>query len=232
MSFQKAARLPFPSPPKRRAAFIQSIPEPPNGSFSLMLKRTIAITLAAHVALIAGAAYAQQSGERPRLDADRDRTISRAEYQTQTAAMFARLDANRDGKIDTADREARMADRFMAMDTDKNGQVSRDEFIAAQRARHTADGAHSAHGEDGGKMHGAMMRRGPGAGGGMMLVRMADTNRDQAVTRAEFDAASTLRFIRIDANKDGKLSPEERRNAHSAMRGMHRSPPPPATKPL
>lgn len=49
----------------------------------------------------------------------------------------------------------------------------------------------------------------PGGGGGMMM--RADTNGDGVVSHAEFLAAATQRFERMDANKDGKLSGDELR---------------------
>ena len=53
--------------------------------------------------------------------------------------------------------------------------------------------------------------------GGMMLMRMADSNRDGAVTRDEFTAAAATRFDAADTNRDGTLTPAERQAARSAM---------------
>lgn len=49
----------------------------------------------------------------------------------------------------------------------------------------------------------------PGGGGGMMM--RADTNGDGVITHAEFLAAATQRFERMDTNKDGKLAGDELR---------------------
>ncbi|BAI97946.1 hypothetical protein Sj15T_23560 [Sphingobium sp. TA15] len=45
-------------------------------------------------------------------------------------------------------------------------------------------------------------------GGGMLM--MADANKDGAVTKAELTAALETRFVRLDANKDGKLDQADR----------------------
>jgi len=47
-----------------------------------------------------------------------------------------------------------------------------------------------------------------GPRGGMMM--MADANRDGTITKAELTAALEARFARLDANKDGKLTQEDR----------------------
>ena len=54
--------------------------------------------------------------------------------------------------------------------------------------------------------------------GGMMMMRMADADKDGAATKAEFAAAAATRFDGADANKDGSLTPAERQAAHQAMR--------------
>jgi hypothetical protein len=46
-------------------------------------------------------------------------------------------------------------------------------------------------------------------------ARAADTNNDGTVTQAEFASAALARFDRADANKDGTISGDERRE----MRG-------------
>lgn len=46
----------------------------------------------------------------------------------------------------------------------------------------------------------------------------ADTDRDGVVTRAEASAEADARFARMDADHDGRVTPEERRAAMRAMR--------------
>ena len=69
----------------------------------------------------------------------------------------------------------------------------------------------------GGEAMGGHRMGGRGMQGGMM--RMADANRDGAITRQEFLTASLSRFDRGDANRDGQLTSEERRAMHGRMRG-------------
>jgi hypothetical protein len=52
----------------------------------------------------------------------------------------------------------------------------------------------------------------------MMMGRMADANKDGAVSQAEFTQAALQRFDQADANKDGKVTRDERQAARRAMR--------------
>ena len=173
--------------------------------------KVLASLSAAALALTgAGVAYAQMGN-----------TTTRAEVQTKAAQHFARMDANKDGKLDTADRTARRATHFAALDTDKNGSISQAEF--SNRAARPEGGMRGErmggrHGRQGGGHDG--MRRGMhgGMAGGMMM-RMADTNSDQAINQAEFTAAALKHFDTADTNKDGTLTRAERQAAHQAMRG-------------
>ena len=44
----------------------------------------------------------------------------------------------------------------------------------------------------------------------MAMMRMADADGDQIITRAEFDAAHDARFAKADADGNGVVSAEER----------------------
>lgn len=146
-----------------------------------------------------------------------DRTVTRAEALERSGRMFERMDANKDGKLDAADREARRIAAFDRIDANKDGMVSRAEFSAPRQAmggERQGMGNHQGmrgHGMRGHGMHGGMGR-------GMMMMRMADANRDGAVTQAEFTAAATTRFDRTDSNRDGQITPAERQAARAAMR--------------
>jgi hypothetical protein len=188
--------------------------------------RTIALGLSLAATTVAGVAYADA--------AKRDAPVTRAEAQAKAQERFTRMDANKDGKIDQADREARrtemrerrdvnddgkvdQADRaarrtamFDRLDADKNGQISRTEFDAP-----------GVRGERGGRGHGKHGWGGRGKGrhhGGMMMGKMADANKDGAVTQAEFTQVALQRFDGMDANRDGTVTKEERQAARQAMR--------------
>lgn len=157
-----------------------------------------------------------------------DGVMTRAEVQGHAAQMFAKMDANKDGKIDATDRAARHAEmqakRFAALDANSDGNISKGEWdqraadrserkdkrVAAGEAGHgKRDGMRGHHGKRGG--HG--MR---GGHGGWMK---ADANGDKAITQAEFQTAALARFDAADANKDGQVTPEERK----AQRGEWRA---------
>lgn len=148
-----------------------------------------------------------------------DRTVTWADAQTKSAAMWTKLDVNKDGKIDAADRAAKAAQKFDKIDSNKDGAISRDEFAAhhSQMGQGSMMGGHQGHGDSEGRgMHRGMRH---GMGGGMMMHGLADANKDGAVTKAEFDAATKAHFDKADANKDGKVTPEERRAAMKDMMG-------------
>ena len=182
-----------------------------------MKKTLIGLSLVAFAA--GGVAIAQPMGG-PARDPMGGKTVTRAEAQTRAGEMFAKMDANKDGKLDAADREARRGAMFSRLDTDKNGAISRDEFNARhQRAQGAREGMKGeGHKGEGHRGHGMRGTHGKKGMGGMMMMRMADTNKDGAVSRDELLAAHAKHFDMADANKDGSLTPEERKAAHAKMR--------------
>lgn len=175
------------------------------------MKKTL-IGLSALALGLAGAAYAQEA--MPGGDPLGGKTVSKTEFLAKGAAMFDKMDVNHDGKLDQADRAAHEAAKFDALDTDHNGSLSRAEFAAAhQRGPEGAgpDGKRMRHGGPGGERGGHM---------GMMMMHMADTNKDGAVTRDEFAAAQAKHFDMLDTNHDGQLTQAERKAAHDRMKGM------------
>ncbi len=159
-----------------------------------MKKSTLGISALA-LAAIAGVAIAAEAPQHMNHGRMAEPT-TRAEAQTAAGEMFDRIDTNHDGNI------------------------SRDEF-AAPRGKSDSGHDHSAaqaapeHGQGeamGHRMGGDRGRRGHGMMA-MMLLRDADTNGDKAVTRPELTAAALKHFDAADANKDGKLTPEEKQAA-------------------
>ena len=124
----------------------------------------------------------------------------------------------------TAAREARMAERanrrdgrreqmFARLDTDGSGGLSEAEMAAGR------DTMRERRGERGGEAHrGGRGGRG-GHGRGMAMLRQADTNGDQIITRAEFDTSVEARFARVDTDSSGTITSAERDAARAAMRG-------------
>ena len=143
-------------------------------------------------------------------------TMTKAAAENRAAEMFAKMDVNKDGRLDEADRAARQTEHFTQIDSNKDGKLSPEEF-AAGRPQHEG----MAGGPDGSPpMGGKMGRRGEHGGhrGMGMMARMADTNKDGAVSRDEFLAAQTKHFAMMDADKDGTVTAEERKGARAKMR--------------
>lgn len=166
------------------------------------MRKSLTLSLAAATALVAGgAAYAQAA---PRGE------TTRAETEQRTAELFGRMDANGDGVLNQADREAARRQAFDTIDADKDGAISFAEFDARRDQRREA-GA-----ERRGPDRAGLGRR--GGPGGTGLARAADTDNDGTVTQGEFTTAALARFDRADANGDGTISLEERREARQQTR--------------
>lgn len=142
---------------------------------------------------------------------------TRAEVEAEVKARFAELDTNKDGSItreeSDAFRNSRMTEMrnqmFTAIDTDKNGQISRAEFDA-HHANMDKMAGHGGPGHDG--------KRGMGKGMAKMdLFTTADTNNDGKVTLAEANGRALSMFDKADADKNGTVTPEERKAAWKTM---------------
>jgi Ca2+-binding EF-hand superfamily protein len=87
--------------------------------------------------------HAMQAALFDRIDADRDGSISRAEFDAMTARRFARIDADGDGTISLDEmlawhglrHEDRVRARFARLDADGDGRISVDEMAAAADRR-------------------------------------------------------------------------------------------------
>ncbi|GAA5055634.1 hypothetical protein GCM10023208_19670 [Erythrobacter westpacificensis] len=174
------------------------------------MKKTLILALAATGLTIGGVAVAQ---DRPERGAD----MTRADAEARAAAHFARMDANDDGVVDDADREARARARFDRMDANGDGLLS---FEESQAARDTMRERRAEAGEREGRRGHRMGRRGGGMRG-MMMAR-ADADGDGTVSQAEFTSAALARFDSADANNDGTVTAEERREQRSERRAHRR----------
>lgn len=150
---------------------------------------------------VSQADFVQRRVERLRAaDADRDGTVTaeemRAAGQAKRAerrtAMFDRLDANKDGAISRAEFEAPRAD----------GQ-------RAGRGERGPRAEHAGRGHRGG-MHRGAQRMGRNGEGRFPIVI------------AEAEQKATEAFTRLDANRDGTLTGEERRAGMQARRAEMR----------
>lgn len=179
------------------------------------------------IAQVAPAPMAAHSGH------GMDRNHTRAEVAAKVRSHFERLDTNKDGFLTQTEASAggtMMGERMKGMspadhdamfdrlDANKNGQISRAEFAAAHKGMMAMHGGKGKHG-------GAMGMRGMG---GMRLhgemFAMADANKDNRVSLAEATDAATRRFDMADVNRDGTLTPDERRQMHQKMMQTMRAP--------
>jgi hypothetical protein len=149
--------------------------------------------------------------------------MTRAQVEAKAAERFAKMDLNNDGLLNAADREARRAKAFDRLDADNNGSINETEFNARRAARAEQRAAHAGHeGVEAGKRSHRMggHRIGGRGMGRMAMARMADTNNDQAISRAEFTAAALAHFDKADADNNGTVTQAERKAAHEAMRAQ------------
>lgn len=190
---------------------------------------------AALVALPTAALVAQTATpEKPAKPAMAPQT--RAEVESRTKERLGRLDTNKDGTVTREEimafADARMKERnddmFAAMDTDKNGSISRAEFDAHHadprhgkgpkimriEARSMGEPRGDAPRSDKAEAHGRHMKMMMVDRGGLMM--MAEGGDKIVIADAVKKALD--RFDAADANKDGVLSPEERRAAREARR--------------
>ena len=171
-----------------------------------MRKTIIAGGVAAlSLALAGGVALAQQGPSQApahRGDVDADGRISQAEFLQQHLARHSGADADHDGMVATPEAQAamqarraeRMTARFDQLDTDRNGSISRAEFEAR-------------HADRGGRGHGRH-----GRGGDHMGAR-------EPVSAEQAQARAIERFTRLDTDRDGYLTAEERRAGHQGRGG-------------
>lgn len=136
-----------------------------------------------------------------------DREAARAERRAQAEARFAQADKNADGRLDRAEAEAmnpRLASHFDRVDANGDGLLAKEEMAQARQrmmqARQAGQG-----------------KRGYAAG----LFAGMDDDKDGALTRVEIgDKAPRLveHFSAIDTDGDGRITRDEMKAHHQAMR--------------
>ncbi len=159
----------------------------------------LTLTLAAAALATSGAALAEP-GERP----VREQAMTRDQASAMADRAFDRLDADGDGTIAEADRAARRQATFARLDADGDGVLSAAEFQTARAGR---EGRRDGRGERTGLRIGGMRQLARLSGAGAA----ADSNADNAISRDEFRAAVLARFAAADADQDGRVTAEERR---------------------
>ena len=171
----------------------------------------------------------------------------RSDVEARVKDRLGKLDANKDGVVTReemmafaqARTKARDDETFAAMDTDHNGTISRAEFEAFHAKAHSEAVVQTSNG-DGTQVRvetRRMVMRGDGPDGmapppppapdGKPHVRMMMMDHDGAMTIADGDGRIVIadavkkalaRFDAMDTNKDGTITPEERKAAREAWR--------------
>ncbi|MEA1072526.1 EF-hand domain-containing protein [Sphingomonas sp. LY160] len=206
--------------------------------------------VAVTAATIAAAQPAPMTQPAPQPGQRMAKIMTRGEVQTMVRTQFARLDANRDGSITTEETTAireRVAQRgnrasggqrmerrvrvnadpaaaFDRLDANKDGSISRDEFAAGRQVRVERRVVRNGQAPAAGQRAMRMNRGGGGGMGGARMIVMADTNRDGRITLAEAETMALRHFDTMDANRDGQMTPEERRAGRGMMKQWRQAP--------
>ncbi|MGE5511227.1 MAG: EF-hand domain-containing protein [Bacteroidota bacterium] len=176
-----------------------------------------------------------------RFGADRDGKVSKDQFMAQIRQHFTELDLNNDGKITDDDlppmlrgrgvltstggimhgRRARLFALLREADANKDGVITLDEALAAAEKRfamfdHNKDGVIDSADRD-------AMRKEMVDYRVKRFIHRFGADADGKVTREQFYAKAGERFARLDLNKDGTISRDERpMRGMGGMRGMGR----------
>ena len=160
-----------------------------------------------------------------KLDSNKDGSVTKEEVMSSRPGLAKRLHETRGEHAEGGAPHVMMLDgpmrdpnaAFDRLDTNKDGSISREEFAKGRekrierrivvRERH-GDAAGAP--KDGKEVRKHVMRMRGGPFGAHMIV-MADTDKDGKITQAEAEALALQHFDRMDSNKDGQVTPEERR---------------------
>lgn len=214
--------------------------------------RKLLIAALAGATIATGAVIAQTAAPAPqaRADANRNGTVTRAEFIVQAGARFDARDADRNGTVAADERRgpmrgapattraeamARAGAMFDRLDTNKDGALSDTErWSAMGRMGSRRGGAGMMPPPPGGPMAPGMQ---PGMHRGAKMLERVDTDKDGKIGRDEMRAEADARFARLDTDKDGYLDRTELQSARQGMRhrgwarrgpGGDMPPPPPA----
>ena len=165
--------------------------------------------------VFSGVAVAQTAAPQRPARAAMAQPVSQADFVQRRVERLRAADANHDGTVTAeemraagqAKRAERRAAMFNRLDANKDGSISRAEFDAPR-----AEGQRAGRGERGhrGGMHRGAERMGRGGEGRFPIVI------------AEAERKATEAFMRLDADRDGTLTVEERRAGMQARRAEMR----------
>ena len=137
-----------------------------------------------------------------RADADRDGFITQVETQAIKGQARGQR-AERAQRGQRAADPARRAQMFERLDANRDNMISRDEWARAEAMRGQKMAQRQA-------IRGQRMAMRGGAMRGGAMLRMADADNDSRVSLQEATNAALQRFDRVDANRDGSVTRDER----------------------
>jgi len=163
-----------------------------------------------------------------RVDANRDGFVTQDEARAMGQARRAqRQNRGGDHAGQRAERREgqgeRRAEAFARLDANRDGMISRAEFDNRQRL---AGGDRAERRQDRAERQATRGERRGGGGGGMFArfggraFGAADANRDGRVSRAEARTGALALFARVDTDRNGTISVEERQAARASMGGQ------------
>jgi len=124
-----------------------------------------------------------------------------------------------DEKITLAQFQQRQVDRIMRDDANKDGKVSKDEFVAAMKARIAERQAQNGGGDDSGAP-----APDPEAIADRVFTRM-DTNGDGFITKDELEKSAAAQFAQLDTDHKGYVTRDEMRARFAGRGGFGGGPP-------
>ena len=161
-----------------------------------MANRSLPHILFAVAMLAAGPAAIAHQAKQPKAQTPAGpQPLLRANFVAQMDAQFGKMDGDKNGQlnreeIEQFEKQKALADALAAneawfekLDTNKNGQLSATEF--------------------------AKMVREPAAASAQPMLSREDGNRDGQISLVEHRVATLANFDRIDADKDGVVTPAE-----------------------
>lgn len=116
-------------------------------------------------------------------------------------AFVAAYDADKDGSLTRAEYDSGRAARFTATDANGDGGITEEEYVAEYSGRLELELANFDRGEE--KKAEARQRQ---IRQTRVRFGVIDTNKDGKIDRAEYDAIADRSFAEQDADKDGTIT--------------------------